>query len=202
MGSLCLCKDRSFIGYALIVGFVHGGSFAYVSGTPFVYQGIYDVSPQVFSILFGINGLAIITGSFLIGRFAGIIPERSLLRTAVITAVCATSVLLVMTIIEGPLATIVIPIFIYMTTMGMILTSSFTLAMEKQGHPAGSASAMLGMLPLVIGSIVSPLVGIHETTAVPMGAILFTTSTIGCIFFFTLSKKKSAPVRVGLHVEG
>ena len=47
-----LLRDRSFIGYALIVGFIHGGSFAYVSGTPFVYQGIYDVSPQVFSILF------------------------------------------------------------------------------------------------------------------------------------------------------
>ncbi|MBT2659114.1 Bcr/CflA family efflux MFS transporter [Bacillus sp. ISL-18] len=197
MGSLF--KDRSFIGYALIVGFVHGGSFAYVSGTPFVYQGIYDVSPQVFSILFGINGLAIITGSFLIGRFAGIVPERNLLRIAVITAVCATFVLLVMTVIEGPLSAIVIAIFIYMTTIGMILTSSFTLAMEKQGHRAGSASAVLGMLPLLIGSIVSPLVGINESTAVPMGAILFITSSIGCIFFFTLTKKKAPSQVIRLH---
>ena len=45
MGSLL--QDRSFIGYALTIGLVHGGSFAYVSGTPFVYQGIYHVSPQV-----------------------------------------------------------------------------------------------------------------------------------------------------------
>src|SRR5699024_2310067 len=59
-----LCKDPSFIGYALVVGFVHGGSFAYVSGTPFIYQDIYGVTPQVFSVLFGINGIAIITGSF------------------------------------------------------------------------------------------------------------------------------------------
>ncbi|MCP3031897.1 Bcr/CflA family efflux MFS transporter [Halobacillus sp. A1] len=184
-----LLKDRSFIGYALTIGFIHGGSFAYVSGTPFVYQGIYDVSPQVFSILFGINGLAIISGSFIIGRFGGIIHERSLLRLAVITAVSATSVLLVMTIIEGPLASIVIPIFIYMTSMGMILTSTFTLAMDKQGHRAGSASAVLGMLPLLFGSMVSPLVGIDETTAVPMGAVLFVTSLIGAITFFTLTKK-------------
>ncbi|MFC7321288.1 Bcr/CflA family efflux MFS transporter [Halobacillus campisalis] len=184
-----LLKDRSFIGYALTIGFIHGGSFAYVSGTPFVYQGIYDVSPQVFSILFGINGLAIISGSFIIGRFGGIIHERSLLRLAVITAVSATSVLLVMTIIEGPLASIVIPIFIYMTSMGMILTSTFTLAMDKQGHRAGSASAVLGMLPLLFGSMVSPLVGIDETTAVPMGAVLFITSLIGAIIFFTLTKK-------------
>lgn len=186
-----LMKDRSFIGYALVVGFVHGGSFAYVSGTPFVYQGIYDVSPQVFSVLFGINGLAIITGSFTIGRLGGIIHERKLLRVAVIIAVSATSLLLIMTIIQGPLAMLVISIFIYMTAMGMVLTSSFTLAMEKQGHRAGSASAVLGMFPLLLGALVSPLVGINETTAIPMGVILFITSSIGAVAFFTLTNNKS-----------
>ncbi|ASB59864.1 MFS transporter [Bacillus sp. A053] len=188
MGSLL--KDRSFMGYALTVGFIHGGSFAYVSGTPFVYQDIYGVSPQVFSILFGINGLAIISGSFIIGRFGGIIHEKSLLRMAVITAMIATAVLLTMTIIHGPLATLVISIFIYMITIGMVLTSTFTLAMEKQGHRAGSASALLGMLPLLLGSIVSPLVGINETTAVPMGAIMFVTAVIGSLAFFGLTKER------------
>lgn len=188
MGSLL--KDRSFMGYALTVGFIHGGSFVYVSGTPFVYQDIYGVSPQVFSILFGINGLAIISGSFIIGRFGGIIHEKSLLRIAVITAVIATAVLLTMTMIHGPLATLVISIFIYMITIGMVLTSTFTLAMEKQGHRAGSASALLGMLPLLLGSIVSPLVGINETTAVPMGAIMFVTAVIGSLAFFGLTKER------------
>ncbi|ARV97522.1 putative MFS-type transporter YdgK [Bacillus subtilis subsp. subtilis] len=188
MGSLL--KDRSFMGYALTVGFIHGGSFAYVSGTPFVYQDIYGVSPQVFSILFGINGLAIISGSFIIGRFGGIIHEKSLLRIAVITAMIATAVLLTMTMIHGPLATLVIAIFIYMITIGMVLTSTFTLAMEKQGHRVGSASALLGMLPLLLGSIVSPLVGINETTAVPMGAIMFVTAVIGSLAFFGLTKER------------
>ncbi len=187
MGSLL--KDRSFIGYALVVGFIHGGSFAYVSGTPFVYQDIYGVSPQVFSVLFGINGLAIITGSFLIGRFSGIILEKTLLQVAVVTALVATALLLIMTIIEGPLTLIVLFIFIYMITMGMILTSTFTLGMAKQDHRAGSASAVLGMLPLLLGSIFSPLAGINEASAVPMGMILFTTTLIGFIVFFTLVKK-------------
>jgi MFS transporter, DHA1 family, multidrug resistance protein len=198
MGSLF--KDRSFIGYALTVGFVHGGSFAYVAGTPFVYQGIYQVSPQVFSILFGINGLAIVAGSFIIGRFSASIDERRLLRISVITAATATSILLVMTVIKGPLASLVIPIFIYMTTMGMILTSSFTLAMKNQGHRAGSASAVLGLLPLTLGSIVSPLVGINETTAVPMGAALFITSAMGAIAFFTLTKEAKGNESMKLKV--
>mgnify|MGYP001635136228 CR=1 FL=1 len=184
-----LSTDRSFISYALIVGLVHGGSFAYVSGTPFVYQGIYGVSPQVFSILFGINGLAIITGSTIVGRLGGKVTEKKLLKIAVTVAASSTLFLLLMTIIKGPLALIVIPIFIYMLSMGMVLTSSFTLAMEFQGHRAGSASAILGMLPLVVGATVSPLVGLNESTAIPMGAILFVTSFIGFTLFFTVANR-------------
>ncbi|MEN2466428.1 Bcr/CflA family efflux MFS transporter [Ornithinibacillus sp. JPR2-1] len=187
MGSLFL--DRSFIGYAIVVGFVQGGSFAYVAGTPFVYQGIYHVSPQVFSILFGINGLAIISGSFLVGRLSDIFEERSLLRTAVLVSVSANAVLLSMAILKGPLFMIVIPIFIHMITIGIILTSTFTLAMKNQGHRAGSASALLGMFPLVIGAIVAPIVGIDETAAIPMAAILFSCSFIGSIAFFALTRK-------------
>lgn len=187
MGSLM--TDRSFIGYALVVGFIHGGSFAYVSGTPFIYQEIYGVSPQTFSILFGINGIAIITGSFIIGRFSGIVSEKSLLQAAVVISLTATSILLMMTIMKGPLATLVISIFIYMITIGMVITSTFTLGMAKQGHRAGSASAVLGMLPLLLGSIFTPLAGIREASAVPMGIILFTTSLIGFTVFFTFIRK-------------
>lgn len=184
-----LIKDRSFIGYALTVGFIHGGSFAYVAGTPFVYQDLYGVSPQTFSILFGINGLAIITGSFLVGRLGGIFHERRLLQAGVLTACTVTLFLLLMTIIKAHLALIVIPIFIYMITMGLILTSTFTLAMEHQSHRAGSASALLGTLPLVIGAIVAPLVGMNETTAIPMSSIMFSTTVLGGLAFFKLTKK-------------
>ncbi|SER44800.1 MFS transporter, DHA1 family, bicyclomycin/chloramphenicol resistance protein [Gracilibacillus ureilyticus] len=184
-----ILKDRSFIGYAIVVCFVQGGTFAYVSGTPFVYQEIYQVSPQVFSFLFGINGLAIISGSFLVGKLSGKIEERTMLRTGVIVSLCANTLLLIMTITKGPLAMIVIPIFIHMFTIGIILTSSFSLAMKNQAKRAGSASAILGMSPLLMGSIIAPIVGIDESSAIPMGAALFTTSLIGFTAFFTLTKK-------------
>lgn len=199
MGSLF--KDRSFIGYALTVGFIHGGSFAYVAGTPFVYQDIYHVSPQMFSILFGINGIAIILGSFSIGRLSDKFSVRSLLRVAVTTALSATSILLVMTILQGLLATIVIPIFIFMVSIGMVVTSAFTLAMKNQGHRAGSASALVGMFPLVLGSMVAPLVGINETTAVPMGTVLFVSSLIGFVVFFKFTETEQAETSLKLKTE-
>ncbi|WP_066194057.1 MULTISPECIES: Bcr/CflA family efflux MFS transporter [Gracilibacillus] len=184
-----LLTDKSFVGYAIVVCFVQGGTFAYVAGTPFVYQDLYGVSPQVFSLLFGVNGLAIISGNALVGKLSDYIPERTLLRTGVIISLSANSLLLVMTIIKGPLLMIVLPIFIHMFTIGIVLTSSFSLAMKNQANHAGSASAILGMSPMLMGSIIAPLVGLDETTPIPMGAALFTTSLIGFIAFFTLTKK-------------
>lgn len=184
-----LLSDRTFMGFALTQGLMMGGIFAYVSGTPFVYQGIYEVSPQVFSILFGVNGLGIIVGTHLVGRYAGIIPERKFLRFGLITAVIASSILLVMTILEGPLISIVIPIFLFVSMIGMVGTTSFSLAMETQGNRAGSASALLGLLPFVIGAITAPLVGIAgEETAVPMGLIMFLASAASLCAFLFLAK--------------
>src|SRR5699024_1089364 len=97
--------------------------------------------------------------------------------------------LLLMTVIQGPLASLVILIFIYMITIGMTITSTITIGMEKQGHRAGSASAALGMLPLLMGSLFSTLAGIKGTSAIPIDAMLFTTSLIGFTAYFKLVKK-------------
>ncbi|WP_078391149.1 Bcr/CflA family efflux MFS transporter [Shouchella patagoniensis] len=187
-----LVKDRSFVGYALTLGLGHGGSFAYVAGTPFVYQGIYGVNEQVYGVLFGINGLAIILGTFLVGRYAGIIHERSFLKTGVLIASIATFVLFLMALVQGPLWTIVASIFVYMISMGMITTTSFSLGIANQSHRAGSASAMLGMLPLLIGAGVAPLVGLNEQTAIPMATIMFITSLFALLACVCLTKKEDS----------
>ncbi|WP_078433644.1 multidrug effflux MFS transporter [Metabacillus halosaccharovorans] len=58
-----LLKDRKFMGYGLASGILFGGCFAYISGSPFIYQNIYGVSPQVFSILFALNGISLMLGA-------------------------------------------------------------------------------------------------------------------------------------------
>ncbi|MDQ0207310.1 multidrug effflux MFS transporter [Alkalicoccobacillus murimartini] len=184
-----LLKDRLFMGLALTQGLMTGGIFAYVSGTPFVYQNIYEVSPQTFSILFGVNGLGIILGTHLVGRYAGIVPERVFLRVGLIIAVIASGFLFMMTLIGGPLISIVIPIFFFVSMIGMVGTTSFALAMETKGEQAGSASALLGLLPFGIGAATAPLVGIAgEETAVPMGLIIFVMSAAAFLSFTFLAR--------------
>lgn len=186
-----LIKDREFLGYALTQSFITSGIFAYVSGTPFVYQNIYGTSPQVFSLLFGMNGLGIMVGTFLIGRLADIIPETRFLKIGLFTAFASGITLLTVVLLDGPLIGVVIPIFLFVSCIGIISTSSFSLAMEKQGKVAGSASAMLGLLPFIFGAISAPLVGIAgEHTAVPMGIILFSAGLLALLSYYGLVRPK------------
>ena len=179
------------MGYALAQGFIMAGIFAYVAGTPFVYQNIYGVSPQTFSILFGMNGFGLIIGTQVVGRLTGVVSEKRFLESGLFISITSGTLLLIAVLMNGPLITIVVPIFFFVASIGVISTSSFSLAMEKQGHIAGSASALLGLLPFILGAITAPLVGIAgEETAIPMGAIIFASSLIAVLAYFGLSRVK------------
>lgn len=187
---LAILKNRQFTGYALAQGFLIGGVFAYVSGTPFIYQNIYDVSPQAFSLLFGMNGIGLLIGSYAVGRFTNVLSEKRFLEIALYIATIAGLILLIVVSIEGPLWAVAAPIFVFVTSIGVVGTASFTLAMESQSHVAGSASALLGLLPFILGAVSAPLVGIAgEETAVPMGITIFLMCLIALLAYLLLAKE-------------
>ncbi|MED3728353.1 Bcr/CflA family multidrug efflux MFS transporter [Priestia filamentosa] len=187
-----LFKNREFMGYAFTQGFTTAGIFAYVSGVPFVYQNIYHVSPQQFSLLFGVNGLGLIIGSQLVGRLADRISERTFLKIGLGISIAAGAILLIALLLKAPLIAVAIPIFFFVSSISIIGTTSFALAIESQGHIAGSASALLGLLPFVLGSLSAPLVGIAGSyTGVPMGVTIFGASLLAFLSYFVLVRKRS-----------
>ncbi|MCD7034620.1 multidrug effflux MFS transporter [Metabacillus sp. GX 13764] len=188
-----LIKDRQFAGYALTQGFIIAGIFAYVSGIPFVYQNIYGVSPQTFSLLFGINGVALIIGSQLVGRLTDVIPDQTFLKIGLLISNTAGAALLIALLLKAPLIAVAIPIFFLVSSIGIISTTSFSLAMDSQGHIAGSASALLGLLPFILGSVTAPLVGVAgEYSAIPMGIVIFSASFLALASYLLLVQKGSA----------
>lgn len=189
-----LLKDREFAGYAFTQGFTTAGIFAYVSGISFVYQNIYGVSPQVFSLLFGINGVGLIIGTQIVGRLSRF-SEKTFLKSGLVLSMSASILLVIAILLHAPLLAVAIPIFLFVTSISIIGTSSFSLAMETKGHVAGSASALLGLLPFLLGSLTAPLVGIGgEYTALPMGVIIFASSLLAFLSYFILVRK--APLKV------
>ena len=181
-----LLVDRSFMGYALAQACVMAAMFAYIAGSPFVLQNIFNVSPQMYGIFFAINGIGIILASQITGRLAGHIAEAKMFKFGLFLAAGAGTSLLIAILTNAGLIFVLIPLFFVVSSVGIVNTTSFALAMEKQGKNAGSASALLGVLSFIGGAIFSPLVGIAGGyTALPM-AILVAFGDIGALAVYFL----------------
>ena len=186
-----LC-DRVFMGYALPQGLVMAAMFAYISGSPFVIQNIFGASPQMFSIFFAINGLGIIIASQITGRLASRIHGKKLFLGGLVLAATGGILLLTMILIGAGLILILLPLFVLVSSVGIVSTAGSSLAMENYGHSAGSASALLGLFSFVIGALVAPLVGLGGgNTALPMGLVI-AVSEIGAISSYFLLRQKTS----------
>jgi MFS transporter, DHA1 family, multidrug resistance protein len=187
-----LIVDPSFIGYAFSQGLVTSSMFAYISGSPFVVQDIYGASPQVFSLIFAMNGLGIMIASQTTGRLAGMIPETKLLNFGLGMSFFGSVTLLILLLVQANLWMILIPLFLVVSSVGIVNTAGFSLAMQKQGENAGSASALLGVLSFAFGGIASPLVGIGgEESALPMGVVIVISSMGAVISYIFLVLRKT-----------
>jgi len=58
-----LATDRVFLSFALPACLMNGATLAYVSGSAFVFQQVYGVSPQTYGLLFAANGVALVVSS-------------------------------------------------------------------------------------------------------------------------------------------
>lgn len=181
-----LLRNRKFMGYVLSQSFVNGAMFAYISGSSFVLQNIFGVSPQMYSLIFAVNGLGIVISGQIAGRLAGRLGEAKLVQWGILQCTSG-GLLLLYTVLSGSgLPLLLLALFTVVSSVGMVSTTTFSLAMQDQGEQAGSASALLGLLPLLTGGIISPIVGLGGgETAVPMGVII-AAAGIGSVLSYTL----------------
>ena len=82
-------------------GLTFGALFAYISGSPFVLQGIYGLSPQVFSLAFAMNGLGLVAASQVNARIVERVGPTRLLRRALACVAAAAFTLLVVVSVGG-----------------------------------------------------------------------------------------------------
>jgi DHA1 family bicyclomycin/chloramphenicol resistance-like MFS transporter len=191
-----LLRDRAFLRYLLVASFCFGGVFAFVSGSSFVLQNIYGLSPVAYGLSFGAMIFGYIAGTLTGARFTlqhGI--ERMLkLGTSVAMAGGMLMMLLSQTSFP-PVAAIILPMMLYTYGVGVTMPQSMAGALTPFPEIAGTASALMGFLQSAFSAAVGIYVG-HmlggEATAMPMIA---TTAIMGALSFAMVFglKRQSSP---------
>jgi DHA1 family bicyclomycin/chloramphenicol resistance-like MFS transporter len=169
-----LLGRRDFMGYALTSSLSFATVFAYVSGSSFVLQDIYGLSPTAYSIVFGINGFGLIAASQVNARLVGRVDSGVLLGRAMLATASAALVLLAVILVGGLGAwAVMVPLFAIVCSFAFALPNATALALADHREVAGAASALLGVIQFISGAAIAPLVGIAGTgTAVPMGIVM------------------------------
>ena len=173
-----LLTQRRFIGYALTAALAFGALFAYISGSSFVLQEIYGLSPQSFSLAFGANGLGLVIGSQINARLVGRFGPDVLLRRALLVIVSAAAALVAVVTADLGVWPVIIATFVVMSSLSFVMPNSTALALADQAKVAGTASALLGVIQFLVGGLAAPLVGIGGTgSALPMAVVMLSLAT-------------------------
>ena len=182
-----LLKNRYFLGHCLVQCFVFGAFFCYLAGSSFIFQNIYAVSPQAYSLIFGAIGLGLLVTGVLPARLAGRVPDVRLLKYAVLVPLLGSILLLTGFYFTAPLLVIVLLLFLTVVPLSVMGAASFSLALSRQGKNAGSASALIGCSSMLLGACMMPVVGIAgDHTALPMAIIMVTLYALGALVFFSM----------------
>lgn len=189
-----LLANRQFVGYGLTLGLMFASIFAYISGSAFVLQDVYHLSPQGYSIVFGINSLGLVAFSQLNGRLVGRFSERRLLTSGLSIAAVGGLGLVIAAVADLGLAALLPPLFLVISGNGLVMPNATALALGAHPKAAGSASALLGVLQFVVGGLAAPLVGLGgESSALPMAAVMASLALGALIVFSTLARDARAP---------
>lgn len=173
-----LLRDRPFIIHICYKGFALGILFAYLSAAPFILQDHYGLSQTRYGLVIGFNSIFVAAGAMLAMRFH---PLKRAARTgAIILAVGTAAQAYALWTIHS-LWVFEICMWVMLFGLGLIFTTTNTLAMSEGSSRAGEASAMLGLAGYVVGAIVAPLVGLGDVMhSCAIAFVILTLLTLLC----------------------
>ncbi|MEW6990447.1 multidrug effflux MFS transporter [Colwelliaceae bacterium 6441] len=148
--------------------------FAFITAIPFVYLTVFNVSEFTFSLLFGINVLALMSAHFINTRLVTRKGSRKMLSFGLIVALIASSILVLAQLWQLPLVFTVCALLPLMGSISMIAVNSDALILLEFNHESGTATAVIGTLRFGIGSLAGPIMAyFYDGSAMPFALLMW-----------------------------
>jgi len=176
-------RHRTYRIYLAIVAVSYGGLFAWISGSSFVLQDLYGLSPLAFGIIFAMATLGYGAGTLIAAQLVGRIGiDRTIVCGTVGLAggglAMAAAVALGVT---SPMA-LVAPMALYLGGLGLAMPQSMAGALMPFPERAGAASSLLGFLQQAVASAIGIAVGqMLDHSALPLALVVATMGSLALV---------------------
>ena len=176
--------NRQTLGYALVSGGVLGSLFAFVFTSQQVFTEIYQLGPY-FPIAFACIAIGTAIAGFVNSRFVNRLGMRVISHGALLGYVAVSGIMLA----AVKLQMLPLPLFmalsaLMMFSFGLMIANFTALAMEPQGHIAGTASSLYGSITTLLGIGIGTTIGQdYDGTLLPFatGFFLCTLAALGVV---------------------
>ncbi|WP_442893378.1 multidrug effflux MFS transporter [Bradyrhizobium sp.] len=151
--------NRQTLGYALTAGGVLGSLFAYIFTSQQVFTGIYQLG-NYFPLAFAGVAVGTAIAGFVNSRLVGRLGMRVISHAALIGYVVIAAIMLAAARLEMlPLPLFMVLSVGLMFAFGLMISNFTALAMEPQGHIAGTAASLYGSITTLLGISIGATIG-------------------------------------------
>ena len=176
--------NRQTFGYALAAGGVMGSLFAFVFSSQQIFTEIYHLG-HYFPLAFAAIAVGVAIAGFLNAKIVGRVGMRVMSHTALVIFVAVAGTMFAATRLQMlPLPLFMVLAGLMMFAFGLMMANFTALAMEPQGHIAGTASSLYGSITTLLGIGIGATIGQdYDGTLVPFttGFFLCTLSALAVV---------------------
>ncbi len=179
-------KNSQFFTYTLAASLTSAGIYAYLSGSPFVFMKIFNVTEQQYGWIFGLLAAGLILSSqlnnLMLNRFSSEQIIKTILRIQSVIGLflCVFSLMDWLNLYNA-----IGFIFLFLCCQGFSFPNASALSMAPFKKEAGTASALMGAFQMGFGALAAALVGfLSDGTALPMTGVMAGCALLGLITLY------------------
>ena len=174
-----VARNPAYRAYLGLASTSFAGLFSWISGSSFVLQYLYGLTPFEFGVAFAVGSVGYMAGTTLAARLVMRLGlDRTLGVGAAAMAAGGLAMVLAVAFKLTSAAALVLPMALYLAGLGMVLPQAIAGAMTPFPERAGAASALLGFVQqsgsALCGAVVGALLG---STAWPLAGMV---AAMGC----------------------
>ena len=175
------------------------GLFAFVSGSPFVYMRFYEISPQGYSLLVGLNAVAMISTNLMNARLLNHLDATLKLVWAGIGLGLIALYLFIVSSLALPLPYLVVGVVLYVAMLGFTSANAIAGVLASAGPYAGLASGINGVMQFGLGALASAAISVSDSiNSIPMSYTMAISGLISMVFSLALIKQVKNQKRLNL----